>query len=256
MTAHETTEQSDATKSLIALLDAVDAAPGAAELRGRSYDLLDAAPGHAVVDVGCGAGRAVAELRERGVRATGLDPDPTMLGVAQSRFPDAEFLGGDAYKLPFADDALTGYRADKVFHELTDPSRALAEARRVLAPGGRIVLTGQDWDTVVIDADDAELTRAIVHARADLVPAPRAARAYRNLLLGAGFKDVAVEVHTAVLTEEFALALLDGIAAAVAKSGAVAREAAEAWTAEQRQRAVTGRLFVAVPMFLASASAP
>ena len=58
-------------------------------------------------------------------------------------------------------------------HVLDDPARAAGEARRVLAPGGRIVLIGQDWDTFVIDADDAALTRTIVHARADLVPTPR-----------------------------------------------------------------------------------
>ncbi|MFE1933404.1 hypothetical protein ACFW95_24200 [Streptomyces sp. NPDC059474] len=54
---------------------------------------------------------------------------------------------------------------------------ALAEARRVLVPGGRVVLVGQDWEALVVDADDAALTRTIVHARAGLVPAPRAASA-------------------------------------------------------------------------------
>ncbi|MEU8149944.1 hypothetical protein [Nonomuraea sp. NPDC048901] len=57
------------------------------------------------------------------------------------------------------------------------------------APGGRIVLIGQDWDTLVIDSDDPALTRTIVHARADQVTSPRAARSYRNLLLDAGFED-------------------------------------------------------------------
>ncbi|MEU8137588.1 methyltransferase domain-containing protein [Streptodolium elevatio] len=247
------TTAADST-ALIALLDAVEAAPGAAELRGRSYDLLRTPT--AVADVGCGAGRAVAELRDRGFRATGVDPDPTMLATARSRFPEGDFRSGDAYALPFRDGELTGYRADKVFHELDDPARALAEATRVLAPGGRIVLIGQDWDTVVVDSDDAALTRAIVHGRADLVTSPRAARGYRNLLLDAGCTDVAVEVHTPVLTDGFALALLEGIARATADAGLVPTRSAESWVAEQRERAQHGRLFVAVPMFLAAATAP
>lgn len=245
----------DRAKALIALLDAVDAAPGAADLRERSYQLLGAAT-TTVADVGCGAGRAVAELRERGVRATGVDPDPTMLEAARSRFPDADFRPGNAYALPFRDGELTGYRADKVFHELDDPARALAEAARVLTPGGRIVLVGQDWDTVVVDSDDAALTRTIVHARADLVTSPRAARRYRNLLLDAGCTDITVEVHTAVVTDGFALALLEGIAQATANAGLVPTAAAESWTAEQRQRATDNRLFVAIPMFLTAATTP
>ncbi|WP_436772708.1 methyltransferase domain-containing protein [Yinghuangia sp. YIM S09857] len=252
----ENSAQSDRTEALIALLDAVDSAPGAAQLRERSYELLRAPTAATVADIGCGAGRAVAELRERGVRAIGVDPDPTMLDAARTRFPDGDYRDGNAYTLPFRDGELTGYRADKVFHVLDDPARALAEATRVLAPGGRIVLVGQDWDTVVVDSDDPDLTRAIVHARADLVASPRVARAYRNLLLDAGCTTATVEVHTTVATDGFALPLLEGIAKSAADADRVPAETTESWIAEQRQRAASGRLFVAIPIFLAAASAP
>jgi len=45
--------------------------------------------------------------------------------------------------------------------------------RRVLAPGGRIILYGKDWDTFVTDSGDPELTRTIVCKRAEQVPLPR-----------------------------------------------------------------------------------
>ena len=51
----------------IALLDIVDNTPGAGELRARSYELLGIAPVAAMVDVGCGSGRAVAEMAEVGI---------------------------------------------------------------------------------------------------------------------------------------------------------------------------------------------
>ncbi|WP_026315923.1 methyltransferase domain-containing protein [Actinokineospora enzanensis] len=227
--------------SLLAVLDAGDAQPAAVRLRARSYDLLGDLPGQTVVDVGCGGGRAVAELAERGAGAIGVDPGPEMIAAARKRFPSGEFRHGDAYDLPLESGSVTGYRADKVLHLLDDPARAMAEARRVLAPGGRIALLGSDWDTIVIDSDDPATTRRLVHAKADSFPSPRIARRHRNLLLDAGFTDPVVEVHTLVLTDDTALALVHRITDD------------PAWLAEQTERHRTDRIFVAIPMFLVAA---
>ncbi|MGK5676490.1 methyltransferase domain-containing protein [Micromonospora sp. URMC 106] len=226
---------------LLAVLDAVDAQPQALELRARSYELLGDLTGRTVVDAGCGSGRAVAELAERGAHAIGVDLDPDMIAAARKRWPAGEFHVGDAYELPLETGSVSGYRADKVLHTLDDPARAVAEARRVLAPGGRVVLLGQDWDTIVIDSDEPQATRRLIHAKADLLPSPRVARRYRNLLLDAGFVDPVVEVHTSVFTDDTALGLLHRITDE------------EGWLAEQAERARTNRIFVAVPMFLVAA---
>ncbi|GGM05557.1 methyltransferase [Streptomyces fumigatiscleroticus] len=249
-------ETSRPADSLVALLDAADRLPGADEARSRSHDLLNAGPGTCVVDVGCGTGRAVAELAASGVRSIGVDLSERMIAAARGRWPGADFRVAGAYELPLPDASVDGYRADKVFHELAEPERALAEARRVLVPGGRIVLVGQDWDTLVIDSDDPHLTRTIVHARADLITSPRTARQYRNLLLDTGFNDVTVEVHTGVLTGSAMLPLLSGLAEKACSTGAVAREQTDSWIAEQHARAETDRLFLALPMFMAAATAP
>ncbi|WP_338492657.1 methyltransferase domain-containing protein [Streptomyces sp. SJL17-4] len=240
---------------LVARLDAADRLPGAGELRALSYGLLGAEPGTSVVDVGCGAGRAVAELAEGGVTAVGVDPSERMIAVARRRWPRADFRIAGASGLPLPDASVDGYRADKVFHELAEPERALAEARRVVVPGGRIVLVGQDWDTFVIDSDDPGLTRTIVHARADRIVGPRAARRYRNLLLDAGFGEVTVEVRTGVFTGPVMLPLLIGLAEGACSADAVTREQTDRWVAEQRARAEADRLFLALPMFLAAATA-
>ncbi|MFI7147472.1 methyltransferase domain-containing protein [Nonomuraea sp. NPDC050022] len=244
---------SEQQESLIRLLDVADALPDAVRLRAGSYELLDLPYGSAVVDVGCGAGRAVGELAERGVRAIGVDVSEQMLTAARDRWPGADFRLGDACDLPVADGGVAGYRAEKVFHELADPGKALAEARRVLSPGGRIVLIGQDWDTFVIDSDDPALTRTIVHARADQVTNPRAARSYRNLLLDAGFEDVALEVRTGVFTDAMLLPMLTGLAGAARTAGAITPAKEASWVAEQTARAQAGRMFLALPLFVASA---
>ncbi|RAY12410.1 SAM-dependent methyltransferase [Actinomadura craniellae] len=221
--------------TLLAVLDALDDLPQARDLRERTYRAL----GDTVVDVGCGGGRAVGELAARGVRAIGVDLDPAMIEISAERWPAGEFHVADATALPLDDGSVTGYRADKVLHTLDEPGRAVAEARRVLAGNGRAVLVGHDWDTFVIDSGDPELTRALVHARADSMPSPRVARRYRNLLLDNGFTDVTVEVHTIVWTGAAGLPVLATLGAGT-------------WLDDQAARARDDRLFVAVPVFLAA----
>lgn len=221
--------------TLLSLLDAFDELPQAVDLRNRSYRDL----GDTVVDVGCGGGRAVGELAGLGVKAIGVDVDPEMIAVAAQRWPAGEFRLGDATALPLDDASVTGYRADKVLHALADPAAALAEATRVLRPGGRAVLTGQDWDAMVVDSSDPARTRALIHARADALPHPRVARQYRNLLLESGFRDVTVEGQLGVFTGEWALPLLANIAEGP-------------WLDDQVDRAARDRLFVAIPVFLAT----
>lgn len=239
------------TENLIKALDTAESTPDAVSLRRHTYAALRHSPGQVVVDVGCGTGRAVSEL---GAGAVGIDPDPTMLDVARARFPGIDVRVADAASLPFDDAGVRGYRADKVYHVLPDPGAALAEARRVLAPGGRIVLVGQDWDTIVIESGVPEVTRRIVHARADTIEHPRIARAYRNLLLDHGFGDVSLTVHTAVLAHPGALNLLTSHVDAAREAGAITAAEADAWLADQSQRAEAGRLLLAIPMFLAAAT--
>lgn len=240
--------------ALIRALDAAETTPAAATLRARSYELLRLHPDATVVDVGCGTGRAVAELAEGGARAIGVDLDPTMLTAARSRFPHIDVRAADVAELPLADGQAHDYRADKLYHVLPEPSAALTESRRVLAPGGRVVLLGQDWDTIVIDSDQPDITRRIVHARADTLPHPRIARSYRNLLLDAGFHDVEFEVSTPIFTDATTLPLLTGHANAARRTGAINDEQFDAWVDEQTRRAAAGRLMVAIPMFVAAAT--
>lgn len=243
---------------LLSRLARAEALPGATELREATYELLRCGPGDRVLDVGCGGGRAVAELCARGVRAVGADRDPRMLAAAMrlASPSGAEFVEADVLRLPFSDGEFRGYRADKVLHELADPAAAIAEARRVLGPGGRVVLCGQDWDTLVLDSDRPALTRAIVHARADTIAGPRVARQYRTLLVDAGFTEIAVEVRTMVDTDGSLLPLLDGLADAARTAGVTSGGQGEGWLAEQSARAAAGRFFLAIPIFVASATAP
>lgn len=96
-----------------------------------------------VLDAGCGSGPLTAELLARGAEVTGLDGSPAMIELARERLGDGVPLhvGDLAAPLPFADDAFDLVTASLVLHYLEDWSAPLAELRRVLAPGGRLLVS-------------------------------------------------------------------------------------------------------------------
>ncbi|MER8156838.1 class I SAM-dependent methyltransferase [Streptomyces sp. NPDC094472] len=97
--------------------------------------------GRRVLDAGCGSGPLSAALRERGAVVTGIDSSAGMLALARRRLGDDVALRmadlGDP--LPFADGAFDDVVASLVLHYLEDWGPTLAEMRRVLRPGGRLI---------------------------------------------------------------------------------------------------------------------
>jgi ubiquinone/menaquinone biosynthesis C-methylase UbiE len=99
--------------------------------------------GRRILDAGCGSGPLVAALRDRGAIVTGIDKSAGMLEMARRR------LGDDAglqvaelgQPLPFPDDTFDDVTASLVLHYLEDWGPALAELRRVLKPGGRLIVS-------------------------------------------------------------------------------------------------------------------
>lgn len=105
----------------------------------------------AVLDVGAGTGTFVAELAERApvVQIFGIDGDAAILARAAAKVARhgarVELREGLAQQLPIADDSVDVVVMTLVLHHLDTAIKraALAEARRVLRPGGRIVVA--DW---------------------------------------------------------------------------------------------------------------
>jgi SAM-dependent methyltransferase len=98
--------------------------------------------GRRVLDVGCGAGPLLAALRERGAVVTGVDSSTKMLELARQRLGDgADLHPADLRSpLPFPDGAFDDVIACLVLHYLEDWTAPLTELRRVLAPGGRLIV--------------------------------------------------------------------------------------------------------------------
>ncbi len=99
--------------------------------------------GRRILDAGCGSGPLFAALRERGAVVAGIDASAGMLAQARKRLgDDADLRVADlADPLPFADNTFDDVMASLVLHYLEDWGPTLAELRRVLKPGGRLIVS-------------------------------------------------------------------------------------------------------------------
>lgn len=113
-----------------------------AGLADRRHRLLAGLEGD-VVEIGAGTGASLPHY-ERARRVVAVEPDPSMAKrlpakVAEARVP-VEVRAGTAEALPFDDASLDAAVSTFVLCSVTDPAAAVAEMRRVLKPGGTLVL--------------------------------------------------------------------------------------------------------------------
>ncbi|MGO8909004.1 MAG: class I SAM-dependent methyltransferase [Bradyrhizobium sp.] len=99
--------------------------------------------GSRVLDVACGSGANIPWLRE-GREYFGVDISST--GLRRAENAGVPLACADADALPFADGTFDAVIATNVLEHSTDPVRTLGEMRRVVRPGGRVVLLGPAWD--------------------------------------------------------------------------------------------------------------
>jgi ArsR family transcriptional regulator len=115
----------------------------------RLLDLLDAGARNGrlgrVLDIGTGTGRLLEVLAPRIASGLGVDASRAMLALARVRLasPDYAHIGvrlADMYALPLADESFDTVLLQMVLHYAEEPEAVVAEAARVLAPGGRLVV--------------------------------------------------------------------------------------------------------------------
>jgi SAM-dependent methyltransferase len=111
--------------------------------RPAMLDLAGDVTGRRILDAGCGSGPLFAALRDRGAIMTGIDKSTGMLELARRRLgDDADLQVADlGSPLPFRDGTFDDVTASLVLHYLEDWGPALTELRRVLKPGGRLIVS-------------------------------------------------------------------------------------------------------------------
>jgi SAM-dependent methyltransferase len=108
---------------------------------GPLLDAAHVARGMRLLDVATGPGFVAGAAAQRGASVTGLDFSSAMIDEARRRYPSLVFRQGDAEALPFGDGEFDAVVMNYGMLHLARPGKAIAEARRVLRPGGRYAFT-------------------------------------------------------------------------------------------------------------------
>lgn len=199
--------------------EVVARSPGFLALRDRILELADPAADHAVVDVGAGTGLLTLALADRVERVWAIDIAPSMCDYLQTKASSAAYdnvivARGTAASLPLIDGCADVVVSNYCFHHLdgTGKQMALAEAYRVLRPGGTLVFgdmmfalrPGDPRDRKVVGdkvrsmlrrgpAGAARLARNGVRLVAGRWEHPAPSGWWARALTGAGFDEVSVE---------------------------------------------------------------
>ncbi len=116
-----------------------------ADVEAAVWTALGEGPFDLFVDLGTGTGRMLELFAPRYRRGVGIDLNPAMLAFARANLEragvgHAQVRQGDIFDLPLADGSADAVVMHQVLHFLGDPQRAIREAVRVLAPGGRLLI--------------------------------------------------------------------------------------------------------------------
>lgn len=150
-----------------------------------AVDLADVSATDRVVDIGCGPGRAVREAARRGAQATGVDPSSAFLRIARAFTRDQAgvvWAEGTAENVPVPDGSATVVWSLATVHHWKDVGLGLGEARRVLAPNGRLLAIERKVDAGATGLASHGWTR-------------QQAKSFAAQCRTAGFGDVAIGEH-------------------------------------------------------------
>ena len=221
--------------------------------RAAVFEALGPRTGEHILDIGCGGGaylRDVALAVGAAGLACGLDISEDQVAAATDHCadaPGAEFRTGSALDLPFDEGRFDAVYSVQVLEYIDDVDGALAEARRVLKPGGRLVHLATNWDSVVFNAGDRALMDRVLGAWDEHCAHPNLPASMAGRLRRAGFGAVSQSPLPVLITanheNSFTYWAARLIAAFAVGRKAVSEVEAEAWLADLDELDRRGEFF-------------
>jgi ubiquinone/menaquinone biosynthesis C-methylase UbiE len=217
--------------------------------------LVDLPSTAAVLDLGCGTGvvtRAIAARDGFAGTVTGVDQSPEFVAAAQRLAADdglgdrVEFVVGDAHALDLPAASFDAAVAHTLVSHARDPLTVLAEAARVIRPGGSVAIFDGDYASLTFGCDDPHLGEQMERAvQSTIMSSPRVMRELPRLLPKAGLRLIAAQAHVYAEagSSSFLLNLAETYGPLAASTGLVPAARADAWLADQRRSAEDGTFF-------------
>ena len=217
-------------------LDEGNALPGIRAAKPVILEGLRLKAGDVAADLGCGAGDdavVLARLVGPAGKVVGVDVSETMIDEARRRTGPlglpVEFEVGDCQQLAFADATFDACRTERMLMHVPDAQRAFAEMVRVTRPGGRVSVFDFDWDTMVVDSPDRDVTRAVVRSFSDSMKTGWIGRRLPRMFRAAGLTEVSVVPHVVIIDFEFFELLVGGHLNRAQQAGSLSPSDAERW---------------------------
>jgi ubiquinone/menaquinone biosynthesis C-methylase UbiE len=207
--------------------------------------------GARLLDVGCGTGALTRMLaRWPGIgEVVGLDPAAAFLAKAREHttgLPHVTYREGDGHSLPFEASTFDVVVFDSVLSHIARPGQALAEAFRVLRPGGVVGVFDGDYATTTVALGDQDPLQACADATmAHSVTDRWLVRRLPALACECGFGSIRFRSHGFAETEGegYMLTVVDRGADILQSSGQIGSDTARALKAEARRRLSRGIFF-------------
>lgn len=210
-----------------------------------------------ILALGCGTGIEVRALRRvitPGTAIVGVDHSAALLAIArrltarEGLADNVTYEAADAHALPYADGTFDIVTLHTMISHAEDPVSVLAEARRVVRPGGTVAIFDGDYASLTFGYPDHVVAKTVEEKLIQLIVAnPRIMRDMPRLLVDVGLDLVEADgaLYADIGTGSFWVGASESYSRLLISSGLLAAEIVEAWQDFQAHSATQGTFFAA-----------